>query len=160
MPWRPSIRRSISPMCRRSGGLRLIPSPVVPNTTSRSIAATRRRVRRCGPHGMRRPQSHENALWGFAGWYHGPADVAEGPAPLPVVDRGPDLDPAEPSELTEPYRRGSKRGSAGLGFAMIAEAASRLKANSRQPAWRRVCDLLTHLPRLGWLMMTYRRRTR
>ncbi|HSE75247.1 MAG TPA: HAMP domain-containing sensor histidine kinase [Dongiaceae bacterium] len=54
--------------------------------------------------------------------------VAEGPPRLAVADHGPGLDPAELPELTEPFRRGPKGGSAGLGLAIVAEAAKRLKA--------------------------------
>jgi signal transduction histidine kinase len=54
--------------------------------------------------------------------------VAEDPARLAVADHGPGLDPAELPELTEPFRRGPKGGSAGLGLAIVAEAAKRLKA--------------------------------
>jgi signal transduction histidine kinase len=54
--------------------------------------------------------------------------VAEDPPRLAVADHGPGLDPAELPELTEPFRRGPKGGSAGLGLAIVAEAAKRLKA--------------------------------
>ena len=54
--------------------------------------------------------------------------VAEDPPRLAVSDHGPGLDPAELPELTEPFRRGPKGGSAGLGLAIVAEAAKRLKA--------------------------------
>jgi signal transduction histidine kinase len=54
--------------------------------------------------------------------------VAENPPRLAVADHGPGLDPAELPELTEPFRRGPKGGSAGLGLAIVAEAAKRLKA--------------------------------
>ncbi|HEY3149183.1 MAG TPA: HAMP domain-containing sensor histidine kinase, partial [Dongiaceae bacterium] len=54
--------------------------------------------------------------------------VAENPPRLAVADHGPGLDPAELPELTEPFRRGRKGGSAGLGLAIVAEAAKRLKA--------------------------------
>jgi signal transduction histidine kinase len=54
--------------------------------------------------------------------------VAEDPPRLAVADHGPGLDPAELPELTEPFRRGRKGGSAGLGLAIVAEAAKRLKA--------------------------------
>ncbi|HEV8391972.1 MAG TPA: HAMP domain-containing sensor histidine kinase [Dongiaceae bacterium] len=54
--------------------------------------------------------------------------VEEGPPRLAVADHGPGLDPAELPELTEPFRRGPKGGSAGLGLAIVAEAAKRLKA--------------------------------
>jgi len=54
--------------------------------------------------------------------------VAEDPPRLAVADHGPGLDPAELTELTEPFRRGPKGGSAGLGLAIVAEAARRLKA--------------------------------
>src|SRR6185437_13758989 len=53
--------------------------------------------------------------------------VAEDPPRLAVSDHGPGLDPAELPELTEPFRRGPKGGSAGLGLAIVAEAAKRLK---------------------------------
>jgi len=55
-------------------------------------------------------------------------EVAEDPPRLAVADHGPGLDPAELPELTEPFRRGPKGGSAGLGLAIVAEAAKRLKA--------------------------------
>jgi signal transduction histidine kinase len=54
--------------------------------------------------------------------------VAEDPPRLAVADHGPGLDPADLPELTEPFRRGPKGGSAGLGLAIVAEAAKRLKA--------------------------------
>jgi len=54
--------------------------------------------------------------------------IAEDPPRLAVADHGPGLDPAELPELTEPFRRGPKGGSAGLGLAIVAEAAKRLKA--------------------------------
>ena len=54
--------------------------------------------------------------------------VADDPPRLAVADHGPGLDPAELPELTEPFRRGPKGGSAGLGLAIVAEAAKRLKA--------------------------------
>jgi signal transduction histidine kinase len=54
--------------------------------------------------------------------------VAEDPPRLAVADHGPGLDPAELPELAEPFRRGLKGGSAGLGLAIVAEAAKRLKA--------------------------------
>jgi signal transduction histidine kinase len=54
--------------------------------------------------------------------------IAEDPPRLAVADHGPGLDPAELPELTEPFRRGRKGGSAGLGLAIVAEAAKRLKA--------------------------------
>ncbi|HEX6118408.1 MAG TPA: HAMP domain-containing sensor histidine kinase [Dongiaceae bacterium] len=54
--------------------------------------------------------------------------VAENPPRVAVADHGPGLDPAELPELTEPFRRGPKGGSAGLGLAIVAEAAKRLKA--------------------------------
>lgn len=54
--------------------------------------------------------------------------IAENPPRLAVADHGPGLDPAELPELTEPFRRGPKGGSAGLGLAIVAEAAKRLKA--------------------------------
>jgi signal transduction histidine kinase len=54
--------------------------------------------------------------------------VAEDPPRLAVADHGPGLDPAELPELTEPFRRGPKGGSAGLGLAIVAEAAKRLQA--------------------------------
>ena len=54
--------------------------------------------------------------------------VAEDPPRLAVADHGPGLDPAELPELTEPFRRGPKGGSAGLGLAIVAEAAKRLRA--------------------------------
>ncbi len=54
--------------------------------------------------------------------------VAEDPPCLAVADHGPGLDPADLPELTEPFRRGPKGGSAGLGLAIVAEAAKRLKA--------------------------------
>ena len=54
--------------------------------------------------------------------------VAEDPPRLAVADHGPGLDPAELPELTEPFRRGPRGGSAGLGLAIVAEAAKRLKA--------------------------------
>lgn len=54
--------------------------------------------------------------------------VAEDPPRLAVADHGPGLDPTELPELTEPFRRGPKGGSAGLGLAIVAEAAKRLKA--------------------------------
>ncbi|HET6160893.1 MAG TPA: HAMP domain-containing sensor histidine kinase [Dongiaceae bacterium] len=54
--------------------------------------------------------------------------VAEDPPRLAVADHGPGLDPADLAEMTEPFRRGPKGGSAGLGLAIVAEAAKRLKA--------------------------------
>lgn len=54
--------------------------------------------------------------------------VAGDPPRLAVVDHGPGLDPAELPELAEPFRRGPNGGSAGLGLAIVAEAARRLKA--------------------------------
>jgi signal transduction histidine kinase len=54
--------------------------------------------------------------------------VADDPPCLAVADHGPGLDPADLPELTEPFRRGPKGGSAGLGLAIVAEAAKRLKA--------------------------------
>jgi signal transduction histidine kinase len=54
--------------------------------------------------------------------------VAEDPPRLAVADHGPGLDPAELPELTEPFRRGPMGGSAGLGLAIVAEAAKRLRA--------------------------------
>ena len=54
--------------------------------------------------------------------------VADDPPRLAVADHGPGLDPAELPELIEPFRRGPKGGSAGLGLAIVAEAAKRLKA--------------------------------
>jgi signal transduction histidine kinase len=54
--------------------------------------------------------------------------VADDPPRLAVADHGPGLDPAELPELTEPFRRGPRGGSAGLGLAIVAEAAKRLKA--------------------------------
>lgn len=54
--------------------------------------------------------------------------VAESPPRLAVADHGPGLDPADLPELIEPFRRGPKGGSAGLGLAIVAEAAKRLKA--------------------------------
>jgi signal transduction histidine kinase len=54
--------------------------------------------------------------------------VGADPPRLAVADHGPGLDPAELPELTEPFRRGPKGGSAGLGLAIVAEAAKRLKA--------------------------------
>jgi signal transduction histidine kinase len=54
--------------------------------------------------------------------------VAEDPPRLAVADHGPGLDPAELTELTEPFRRGTKGGSAGLGLAIVAESAKRLRA--------------------------------
>ncbi|MEZ5831167.1 MAG: HAMP domain-containing sensor histidine kinase [Dongiaceae bacterium] len=54
--------------------------------------------------------------------------VEEDPSRLAVADNGPGVDPADLPELTEPFRRGPKGGSAGLGLAIVAEAAKRLKA--------------------------------
>lgn len=54
--------------------------------------------------------------------------VAEDPPRLAVADHGPGLDPVDLPELTEPFRRGPTGGSAGLGLAIVAEAAKRLKA--------------------------------
>jgi signal transduction histidine kinase len=54
--------------------------------------------------------------------------VAEDPPRLAVADHGPGLDPRDLTELTEPFRRGPKGGSAGLGLAIVAEAAKRLQA--------------------------------
>lgn len=55
--------------------------------------------------------------------------VTDSPPRLAVADRGPGLDPAELAGLTEPFRRGLRGGSAGLGLAIVAEAAKRLKAH-------------------------------
>jgi len=54
--------------------------------------------------------------------------VADGPPRLSVADHGPGLDPSTLSELTEPFRRGLRGGSAGLGLAIVSEAAKRLRA--------------------------------
>ncbi len=54
--------------------------------------------------------------------------VTQDPPSLAVADHGPGLDPSELPELAEPFRRGPKGGSAGLGLAIVAEAAKRLKA--------------------------------
>lgn len=54
--------------------------------------------------------------------------VTESPARVAVADHGPGLDPAELAGLMEPFRRGPRGGSAGLGLAIVAEAAKRLKA--------------------------------
>ncbi len=54
--------------------------------------------------------------------------VTDGPPRLAVADHGPGLDPAELAGLMEPFRRGPRGGSAGLGLAIVAEAAKRLKA--------------------------------
>jgi hypothetical protein len=138
----------------------LIPRPVVPNATSRSkspphIVVSRDaalmesfvRNRMKTPCGLRR-------LVPRSGWCGG------GSAASPRRRSRPDLDPAELPELTEPYRRGSKGGSAGLGFAIVAEAARRLKVSSRRRArTRRTGDLLAHLPALDWLMTTYKWQT-
>jgi signal transduction histidine kinase len=50
------------------------------------------------------------------------------PASLSVCDRGPGLDPAELEALIEPFRRGKLGGAAGLGLAIVAEAAKHLSA--------------------------------
>lgn len=54
--------------------------------------------------------------------------VSDSPPRLAVADHGPGLDAAELAELMEPFRRGPRGGSAGLGLAIVAEAAKRLKA--------------------------------
>lgn len=54
--------------------------------------------------------------------------VTDSPPRLAVADHGPGLDPAELAGLLEPFRRGPRGGSAGLGLAIVAEAAKRLKA--------------------------------
>ena len=50
--------------------------------------------------------------------------VADGPPRLSVADHGPGLDPAALPELTEPFRRGLKGGSAGLGLAIASDLAT------------------------------------
>lgn len=54
--------------------------------------------------------------------------VTASPPRLAVADHGPGLDPGELAGLMEPFRRGPRGGSAGLGLAIVAEAAKRLKA--------------------------------
>ena len=54
--------------------------------------------------------------------------VADGPPRVAVADHGPGLDPADLNDLTAPFRQGPRGGSAGLGLAIVAEAAKRLKA--------------------------------
>jgi signal transduction histidine kinase len=54
--------------------------------------------------------------------------VADAPPRVAVADHGPGLDPAELGDMTEPFRQGPRGGSAGLGLAIVAEAAKRLKA--------------------------------
>jgi signal transduction histidine kinase len=54
--------------------------------------------------------------------------VTVSPPRVAVADHGPGLDPAELAGLMEPFRRGARGGSAGLGLAIVAEAAKRLKA--------------------------------
>ncbi len=55
--------------------------------------------------------------------------VTEAPPRISVADHGPGLDAAELAGLMEPFRRGPRGGSAGLGLAIVAEAAKRLKAH-------------------------------
>jgi signal transduction histidine kinase len=54
--------------------------------------------------------------------------VTDAPPRLAVADHGPGLDHGELSGLLEPFRRGPRGGSAGLGLAIVAEAAKRLRA--------------------------------
>lgn len=54
--------------------------------------------------------------------------VADGPPRVAVADHGPGLDPAALGDMTAPFRQGPRGGSAGLGLAIVAEAAKRLKA--------------------------------
>lgn len=70
----------------------------------------------------------ENALRAAPGGTAVILVVADGPPRLSVADHGPGLDPAALPELTEPFRRGLKGGSAGLGLAIVSEAAKRLRA--------------------------------
>lgn len=54
--------------------------------------------------------------------------VADAPPRVAVADHGPGLDAAALGDLTQPFRRGAAGGSAGLGLAIVAEAAKHLRA--------------------------------
>lgn len=55
--------------------------------------------------------------------------VADSPPRLTVADHGPGLDPNDLAALAEPFRQGERGGMAGLGLAIVVEAAKRLEAH-------------------------------
>lgn len=57
--------------------------------------------------------------------------ISENPVTIAIADRGPGIDPDELPRLTEPYHRGAMGGAAGLGLAIVAEAAKHLRATLR-----------------------------
>lgn len=106
------------PMARRAGRDIAVDSPARPVTVTGDPALMESAVRNL----------LENALRASPPGATVTLVVAEDPPRLAVADHGPGLDPTELPELTEPFRRGPKGGSAGLGLAIVAEAAKRLKA--------------------------------
>ncbi|MGH6893651.1 MAG: sensor histidine kinase [Dongiaceae bacterium] len=106
------------PMARRAGRDIAVESPPRPVTVTGDPALMESAVRNL----------LENALRASPAGATVRLVVAEDPPRLAVADHGPGLDPTELPELTEPFRRGPKGGSAGLGLAIVAEAAKRLKA--------------------------------
>jgi hypothetical protein len=103
-------------------------TPRRPRHRGRCGAGRRGGDRRSGADGKRRAQPARERLAGVAAGATVRLVVAEDPPRLAVADHGPGLDPADLPELTGPFRRGPKGGSAGLALAIVAEAAKWLKA--------------------------------